>query len=341
MSATLGALLRKLDPVAAHRHLRAARSRRGRELGRVEQRRHRPRRLLRAELHAGRRRRHRRLRQGDQDRRPVRHQPGAVAGAGRGRRPARSAVVHPPGAAPVVRRGRRRRGVPARAGAAARDLAAVPDLEYSEDRAQLAEWMPLVMDGRAADRPVAATRMARGTDVNFGALTRSLFTWLDAAPGFALRLEHEVVDLRQGRRRLGRRRARPGHRRRAHRAPRGSCSSAPAATRCRCSSRSGIPEARGYGAFPVSGQWLRCTDRDVIARHHAKVYGQAEVGAPPMSRAAPRHPVDRRHPGAVVRALRRLHDEVPEAGLGLRLSSARSASTTCARWSAPASTTST
>jgi malate dehydrogenase (quinone) len=47
--------------------------------------------------------------------------------------------------------------------------------------------------------------------------------------------------------------------------------------------RTGIPEAAGYGAFPVSGQWLRCTDPDVIARHHAKVYGQAEVGAPPMS----------------------------------------------------------
>jgi malate dehydrogenase (quinone) len=47
--------------------------------------------------------------------------------------------------------------------------------------------------------------------------------------------------------------------------------------------RSGIPEAKGYGAFPVSGQWLRCTNRAVIERHHAKVYGQAEVGAPPMS----------------------------------------------------------
>ncbi len=47
--------------------------------------------------------------------------------------------------------------------------------------------------------------------------------------------------------------------------------------------QSGIPEARGFGAFPVSGQWLRCTNRDVITRHHAKVYGQAEVGAPPMS----------------------------------------------------------
>jgi malate dehydrogenase (quinone) len=56
----------------------------------------------------------------------------------------------------------------------------------------------------------------------------------------------------------------------------------PAAIRCLLE-RSGIPEARGYGAFPVSGQWLRCTNPEVIARHHAKVYGMAETGAPPMS----------------------------------------------------------
>ncbi len=46
---------------------------------------------------------------------------------------------------------------------------------------------------------------------------------------------------------------------------------------------SGIPEADGYGGFPVSGQWLRCTNPDVIAQHQAKVYGKADVGTPPMS----------------------------------------------------------
>ena len=47
--------------------------------------------------------------------------------------------------------------------------------------------------------------------------------------------------------------------------------------------RSGIDEIRGFGGFPISGQWLRCTNPEVIARHDAKVYGKAEVGAPPMS----------------------------------------------------------
>ena len=46
---------------------------------------------------------------------------------------------------------------------------------------------------------------------------------------------------------------------------------------------SGIPEGKGFGGFPVSGQWLRCDNPDVVSQHQAKVYSQADVGAPPMS----------------------------------------------------------
>src|SRR5262249_57671354 len=47
--------------------------------------------------------------------------------------------------------------------------------------------------------------------------------------------------------------------------------------------KSAIPEGRGYGGFPVSGIWLRCDDAGINKRHHAKVYGKASVGSPPMS----------------------------------------------------------
>jgi malate dehydrogenase (quinone) len=47
--------------------------------------------------------------------------------------------------------------------------------------------------------------------------------------------------------------------------------------------KSKIPEARGYAGFPVSGVWLRCDDPAVALRHHAKVYGKAAHGSPPMS----------------------------------------------------------
>jgi malate dehydrogenase (quinone) len=47
--------------------------------------------------------------------------------------------------------------------------------------------------------------------------------------------------------------------------------------------KSGIPEGHGYAGFPVSGIWLRCDNPDINRRHHAKVYGKAAVGSPPMS----------------------------------------------------------
>jgi malate dehydrogenase (quinone) len=47
--------------------------------------------------------------------------------------------------------------------------------------------------------------------------------------------------------------------------------------------RSGIPEIQGFGGFPVSGKFLRTFSPELVSRHQAKVYGQAAVGAPPMS----------------------------------------------------------
>jgi malate dehydrogenase (quinone) len=47
--------------------------------------------------------------------------------------------------------------------------------------------------------------------------------------------------------------------------------------------KSGIPEIRGFGGFPVSGKWLRTDNPAVVAKHSAKVYGKASVGSPPMS----------------------------------------------------------
>ena len=47
--------------------------------------------------------------------------------------------------------------------------------------------------------------------------------------------------------------------------------------------KSGIPEGEGIGGFPVSGLFMVCNNPEVIEKHHAKVYGKAALGAPPMS----------------------------------------------------------
>lgn len=154
-------------------------------------------------------------------------------------------------------------------------------MEYSEDPAEIAEWMPLVMDGREPG-PVAATRVQRGSDVNFGALSRSLITWVDEVSGFAIELSSEVRHIEQDEDGwvLDIKNLRDG---REHTVHAKFVFIGAGGYSLKLLEATGIPEARGYGAFPVSGQWLRCTNKDVIARHHAKVYGMAEVGAPPMS----------------------------------------------------------
>ena len=76
-----------------------------------------------------------------------------------------------------------------------RALAATPqfaEMAWSSDPEQLRAWMPLVMEGRPLDQPMAATRVARGTDINFGALTRALLDGVD------VRLGHVVRQLERG-----------------------------------------------------------------------------------------------------------------------------------------------
>jgi malate dehydrogenase (quinone) len=156
-------------------------------------------------------------------------------------------------------------------------------MQYSEDPKELVEWMPLIMENRDKKQKVAATRMDIGTDVNFGALTRCMFDHLKNMEGVTLHFNHEVRKLKRqpnGSWRIKVRDRTTGQKRKVYTrfvfigAGGGSLT---------LLEKSGIPEGKGYGGFPVSGQWLKCTNPDVIQKHQAKVYGKAAVGSPPMS----------------------------------------------------------
>ncbi|OAV78247.1 malate:quinone oxidoreductase [Dietzia sp. 111N12-1] len=153
-------------------------------------------------------------------------------------------------------------------------------MAYTEDPATISEWAPLVMEGRTGDEPMAATRHPGGTDVDFGALTEGLTRIVTDAGGQIL-LEHEVRSLRRspdgawvvgGRTRGGRFEVR------GRRVFVGAGGMA-----LRLLQRARLPEIRGYAVLPVGAAFFRCSAPDVVARHEAKVYGQAAIGAPPMS----------------------------------------------------------
>jgi len=155
-------------------------------------------------------------------------------------------------------------------------------LQYSEDPWEIARWAPLTIDGRLKSEPVAATRVAQGTDINFGALTEKLMKNLESS-GVRFILEHRVTNLT----RLDEGGWRVGISHELGKTPdsveAGFVFIGAGGAALSLLQKSGIKEIRGYGGFPVSGEWLRCDNPDVVKRHNAKVYGKASVGAPPMS----------------------------------------------------------
>lgn len=156
-------------------------------------------------------------------------------------------------------------------------------MEYTEDVDLLKEWVPLMMKGRDTNEPIAATKMEIGTDVNFGELTRDLINHLSQKDNIKLSLNQEVKDIEReddGRWEVEVKDLKTGEKRdiKAKFVFIGAGGHS-----LLLLEKSGIPEAKGYGGFPVGGQWLRCTNEEIIKQHDAKVYGKASVGAPPMS----------------------------------------------------------
>lgn len=156
-------------------------------------------------------------------------------------------------------------------------------MEYSEDKQQLSKWMPLIMAHRRDNEPLAATRMVDGTDVNFGALTQAMLEYLDALDGVDIHLSYEVRDLVRTETGLWEIKVKDLVAEETQYCHTPFVFIGAGGGSLPLLEKSAIKEAEGYGGFPVSGQWLVCKNKSMIEQHHAKVYGKADIGAPPMS----------------------------------------------------------
>lgn len=155
-------------------------------------------------------------------------------------------------------------------------------MEFIDDADEFDRRLPLMGKGRDYAEPVALNWTETGTDIDFGALTKQLLAYLGSS-GVDIAFGTEVTNLSKQRD--------------------GSWTIKVRNTRTRATrtvnakfvfvgaggyalpllQKSGISEIAGFAGFPVSGQFLRCTNPELIAQHRAKVYGKAAVGAPPMS----------------------------------------------------------
>lgn len=156
------------------------------------------------------------------------------------------------------------------------------EMQYSEDTATLTEWMPLVMKGRN-DARIAATRVDHGTDIDFGTLTRHLVSGMQKNTNFSLLLNHQVKTLKQDKAGLWHVAVKDAIAKHQQTFVAKFVFLGAGGGALPLLQKTNIPESKGYGGFPVSGQWLVCNNEAAINTHFAKVYGKAAIGAPPMS----------------------------------------------------------
>ena len=156
------------------------------------------------------------------------------------------------------------------------------NMEFSTDRNKISDWAPLIMRGRDDSQPVAANFSAEGTDVDFGMLTRQMVGYLQKK-GVKTEFGQHVESIK--RQNDGTWEIKTSHMNkqeglvlRTRFLFLGAGGGALTLLQ-----KSGIPEGKGYGGFPVSGLFFRNSNPETVAQHNAKVYGQASVGAPPMS----------------------------------------------------------
>ncbi|WP_042478522.1 malate:quinone oxidoreductase [Bacillus ndiopicus] len=155
-------------------------------------------------------------------------------------------------------------------------------MEFSDDPETLKEWIPLIMNDRKSPEPIAATKIDTGTDVNFGALTRMIVKNLEEQ-GVEVNYKHSVHSMNRMKDGSWEVKVhdKDGCRMEYHKAKFVFLGAGGGSLELL--QKSGIPEGKHIGGFPISGLFLQCKNEEIINQHHAKVYGKAAVGAPPMS----------------------------------------------------------
>lgn len=163
-----------------------------------------------------------------------------------------------------------------------RDQPLFQEMEYTEDPEKIAEWAPLIIDRRKKGEAIAATRSVHGTDVDFGAVTRQLLSHL-MEQGVSLHTNTHVKKVKRRKDGTWTVTAKDYNQNVTHIVNAKFVFVGAGGGALELLQSSKIPEIKGFGGFPISGQFFRCDNPEIVAEHKAKVYGKASVGAPPMS----------------------------------------------------------
>ena len=155
------------------------------------------------------------------------------------------------------------------------------DMEFTSSFGQISSWASLITKDRNPLNEIAATRVERGTDINFEALTKEYLSFVSKNKNVELRHKTELIDLKKIDQKQWELELSLNGRKISVRTP--FVFLGAGGKTINYLQKSKIPEANNYGGFPVSGKWLICEEKSLTEKHNAKVYGKADIGSPPMS----------------------------------------------------------
>ena len=154
-------------------------------------------------------------------------------------------------------------------------------IELIDDPDEFARRLPFMAAKRDFSEPTALNWAAQGTDVDFGALSRQLIGYC-VRHGATTLFGHEVRNLtRQSDGSwtllVTNRRTRQKRRLNARFVFVGAGGDALPLLQ-----KSGIKDVKGFAGFPIGGRFLRADNPALTGVHRAKVYGAPAPGAPPL-----------------------------------------------------------
>ena len=156
-------------------------------------------------------------------------------------------------------------------------------IEFTRNFDKMKEWFPLIMNNREVNEVMAASRIDRGTEVNYGALTESLFSILENKFNTPVHCNMEVLDVDPDTDLDWTVEVKNTVTKEIHQVDAKHVFIGAGGGSLLLLQKVEIEEKEGYGGFPVSGEWLVCKNKNIIKQHNAKVYSKAGIGAPPMS----------------------------------------------------------
>ncbi|WGH76012.1 malate dehydrogenase (quinone) [Tenacibaculum tangerinum] len=156
-------------------------------------------------------------------------------------------------------------------------------IEFTRDQKKMSQWFPLIANNREENEIMAASKVGRGTEVNYEVLTKAMFKVLKEQYNTPVHCNFEVLDVDPDPEIDWTVKLKDTQTEEEYAIDAEHVFIGAGGGSLLLLQKVEIDEKEGYGGFPVSGEWLVCNNEKLINQHEAKVYSKAGSGEPPMS----------------------------------------------------------